>query len=161
LTICRFTRILKETQHLRVFASMPHLSFRNFCLVAATFIVALQMAAGGTPAAHAGCGDYVHVGKAESAAAAFRHSDGPSYLLGQREHLPPPSPCHGPSCRQRPMTPAGPAPVSLSNGREQKAFLTGPAASLVVSPHPLPPDAVVAIDESPAGRIERPPRHSS
>jgi len=87
----------------------------------------------------------------------------PTVVLGPREHLPlqQPSPRHGPSCRQNPFAPPGPAPVPLSNGGEQKAFLTAPAASVVVSPNLVPPEAVVAIDESPAGRIERPPRHSS
>jgi hypothetical protein len=139
---------------------MPHLSYRNFCLVAATFVVALQMAPRGTPAAHAGCGDYVHVGKGASAAGDMA---GMARMPGQRERLPLPQPsgCHGPSCRQNPLSPAAPAPVSFSNGGEHQACLPELAVNLVASQGPVAPDPLVAIGESPAGRIERPPRHSS
>jgi hypothetical protein len=159
----RFARILKGTQHFRVFASMPHLSFRNFCLVAATFLVALQMAPCGTPAAHAGCGDYVHVGKGADSAGTAGDETGLARVPAQRERLPlpQPSPCHGPSCRQNPVAPCAPAPVLPSNGGEHKACLPVLAVNLVVSHKPVTPDPLVVVGESPAGRIERPPRHSS
>src|SRR5262245_5265885 len=141
---------------------MPQLSFRTLFLSAATFVVALQILPGGSPPAHAGCGDYVHVGKSESAAAS-RRANAPAQLLGSGESAPQPvpSPCHGPSCRQRPMTPAAPAPVSLTSGGEQKACLMESSANLVDSAEPVPIDAAIPAGESPAGRIERPPRHSS
>src|SRR5262249_30686167 len=108
---------------------MPHRSFRSFCLFAATFVVALQMLSDGIQQVHAGCGDYVHVGKLEATSPSI-HSKAPALLLGSRQRAPQPvpSPCHGPSCRQQPMTPAAPAPVSLSSGSERKACLAESSA---------------------------------
>jgi hypothetical protein len=162
-----FARILQLRrsfpQPLVIPVSMPRMSVRSFALFAATFFVAWPGALSGPPEVHAGCGDYVHVGRFDGATGTANRPGEPSTEMPSRDPAPSPTklPCRGPSCRQSPLAPAAPAPVSLPNSGGQKACLGAPAVIELASPEWLISDRAVPVSEFPGRQIERPPRNCS
>jgi len=152
---------------------MPRFSLRSAALFVVAFCFSWQSAGTGLSTAQAGCGDYVHLGGMESAerfpAENFTaNSIGKSIRISygsfgleprERDHGSPRQPCHGPHCRQQPLSPAAPVPVT--SNPQQKACLIEQAESMSSHSHALILDASAPRGDLPESRIERPPRRCS
>ena len=153
---------------------MSHISARSVLLAVATFVVALQTAPGSSPAAYAGCGDYVHVGRmSEGLRSDGHYSDGrygngrdgdghrgARFASSPQSPLPAAPACHAPSCRQ-PMLPVSPAPASEGGSLDQKACLSLRIELPLDSPELIVMAPLINSEEIPGLQIERPPRDRS
>jgi hypothetical protein len=142
---------------------MSRLSPKPSLRIAVAFCAVWQSAGTGIATAQAGCGDYVHLGAMQPADHAIGATPGSSdSLIGLElldpDHGLPRRPCHGPHCRQEPLTPAAPLPAPTTSGSHQKACLIDQGVPQL----PVVYTVILAVetrhDEMSGSRIERPPR---
>src|SRR4051794_35034105 len=104
---------------------MSRCSLRSFGPFVAVFLIAAVGAPDSSGVAQAGCGDYVHVGGAAPRPGmtgnhAGSRPDAAPFDVAGRSGRPP---CDGPTCRQSPLIPLDPAPLSVSKRVDHKACL--------------------------------------
>ncbi|HLJ11676.1 MAG TPA: hypothetical protein VKU82_10820 [Planctomycetaceae bacterium] len=129
-------------------------------LFSAAFLVALAGATIGSPAAYAGCGDYVHLGREADASAHRLNAGNQHQRLDSAQHRGAPG-CQGPNCRGESPAPAVPAPAPVSSGPDQKAYLSSPDIRRPIAAGRISADEPLCFDPEARLRIERPPRIGS
>ena len=149
---------------------MPRYSLKSVALFVIAFCVFWQSAGVCLSTAHAGCGDYVHLGGMESLKKFTGNSTGKftgiaNGLFGLESRGPdqglPRRSCHGPHCRQQPLTPTAPTPVTNTSIPQRKACLIEQTVPVLPVSHKLILEVAAPHGELPESRIDRPPKSCS
>ncbi|HEY2252180.1 MAG TPA: hypothetical protein VGH74_14000 [Planctomycetaceae bacterium] len=141
---------------------MPRFSPTSVALFVAALCISWHSAGNGISTAQAGCGDYVHLGRMDSAAEpTATGTTPPGFDATAPASKFPHRPCQGPHCRQHPQAPAAPAPAPTTSGPQRQACLIGHAAPLLPDSDFLIPDKDAPYCQLAETRIERPPRQRS